>query len=92
MSRHRHLLPEYALVYARTVAGRIVEHRTARKMAQFRLAVIAGIHQTTLDRIENVETIPNIAELKIIADALHISVANLVDDTALESESSVTDP
>lgn len=83
MARHRHLLPPYALNYAQVVASKIRDTRNAKKLTQFRLAALAGIHQMTLKRIEECESIPDIAELKIIADALHVSVVQLTDDTHL---------
>lgn len=54
--------------------------RLQYKMSQTELGKIALIPQTTISDWENSKSIPNVEEIKRIAKALRVTVAELLDD------------
>lgn len=60
---------------------RIRELRNLNNVSQARLAVMAGMDPATLNRIEQGKGNPNLRTLEKLADALAVSVADLLDDS-----------
>ena len=62
------------------IGARIRHYRRLRGLYQTQLAKMAGLSRTTVARIECDANPPNITTLKRIADALAISITDLVRD------------
>ena len=60
------------------ISERIKALRKARKMTQYSLANLSYISALTIVRIENGQVTPNKSTLKCIADALGVSLDELV--------------
>lgn len=60
------------------IAGNLLRLRKARKLSQQEVAEIAGISRVCYRKIENRETKPRVSTLKAIAEALSVSIRELV--------------
>jgi len=64
-------------VYAK-IGDNIRTLRKAKKLTQFHMAEICGIEPSNLNRIENGRTNPTVRSLVLIADALGVSMKDLM--------------
>ncbi len=61
---------------------RIRQLRTERGLSQAKLAVMAGMDPATFNRLEQGKGNPNLRTLERVADALEVSVADLLEEEA----------
>ena len=59
--------------------------REERKLSQNKLAELTGVNQTTIARWENEEISPSLDNIYDLANALHVSIATLTDESLLNS-------
>lgn len=64
------------------LAQRLRDTRTERQISQERLAVEVGVSWSTINRYERGVTTPSLNRLRVIADVLHVSVADLIEGAA----------
>jgi transcriptional regulator with XRE-family HTH domain len=62
------------------LGGRIRNRREALHMSLGEVAQMAGISSSALSQIENAKAFPSIITLKAVADALHITVGELIGE------------
>jgi transcriptional regulator with XRE-family HTH domain len=62
------------------IGGRIRNRREALHMSLGEVAQKAGISSSALSQIENAKAFPSIVTLKAVADALHITVGQLIGE------------
>ena len=74
----REVYPQDATAFARDVGLTIARRREEKNWSQFALASRAGLHQTTLKRIETGAACPNVSQLYVIAHTLQLTVVDLV--------------
>jgi transcriptional regulator with XRE-family HTH domain len=65
---------------------RIRQLRTERGFSQAKLAVMAGMDPATLNRLEQSKGNPNLRTLERVAEALGVSVAELLEDGAPKAQ------
>lgn len=79
MSRSFHVqYPDEALDFKLMVAQNITRLRKEKNISQFSLAARAGLHQTSLSRIEAGESSPTLEVVYMISAALHITPLQLL--------------
>lgn len=59
---------------------RIAQARIEKKLSQEKLAELSGLHKNYIGSIERAEKNPTIVVLNRIANALNISLADLLED------------
>ena len=78
-ARREHYPPE-SLEYSVRLARRITEIRESKKLTSFQLSARACLHSMTFKRIEALESLPDIAQLYLIATALQTPLPDLLRD------------
>lgn len=71
-------LPDWVPARRRLIGDRIRAARTNRHLTQEALAATAGLDRKTINRIEQAANSPLLDHLLLIADALHVPLADLV--------------
>lgn len=70
--------PDWLLPRRRAIGDQIRNARTYRGLTQVALGERIGRDHKTISRWENAQRIPNLEDLLLLADALHIPLAELV--------------
>jgi len=71
-------MPDWVPARRREIGDRIRTIRRQRKLSQVQLGERIGRDHKTVHRYETASTSPNLTELLLIADALHVELADLV--------------
>lgn len=66
----------------RNIGVKIKKIRTSKKITQKGLSELTSIEQTIISRYENGKIIPPIPKLELIAQALGISLSDLLSDAS----------
>ena len=69
----------YLLQKGVTLISKLAQVRKAQGLSQAQLAEISGVHRVTIARIETWEISPNIRTLEKLADALRVTVTELIE-------------
>lgn len=67
-----------------TFGEKVKEARILKNLSQAELAAITGISERSLYTYEQLNTIPRKNNLKILADALNVSISYLIDEEELD--------
>ena len=62
-----------------TPISKLAQVRKAQGLSQERLAELSGVHRVSIARIETGEISPNIRTLEKLADALQVTVGELIE-------------
>lgn len=72
-----------------TFGEKIKEARLAMNLSQTELAQLTGISERSLYTYEQLGTIPRKGNIRKLAEALHVSVAYLLDDQETNTQSHI---
>lgn len=72
-----------------TFGEKVKEARILKNLSQAELAAITGISERSLYTYEQLNTIPRKSNLKILADALNVSVSYLIDEEETDKEKNI---
>lgn len=61
-----------------TTAKRITKYRKAKGLTMYRLALMAGLSESTINKIEHEKRNPDVATIMKIAEVLEISAWELI--------------
>lgn len=79
MPARRHPYPDWVLTRRHQLGHRIATLRKAAGLSQDQLAVLAGVDRRTIQRYEAGTRDPRFADLLLLADALDVPLAKLVE-------------
>lgn len=79
MPARRHPYPDWVLTRRKQLGHRIAALRKAAGLSQDQLAVLAGVDRRTIQRYEAGARDPRFADLLLLADALGVRLADLVE-------------
>lgn len=71
-------LPDWVPTRRQAIGGAIRVERKRQKLTQERLGELAGLDRKTINRVEQAHHATSIDYLLVIADALHVPLADLV--------------
>lgn len=91
ISQYRAPLSGYSLIFniAMTFGEKIKEARLAMNLSQTELAQMTGISERSLYTYEQLGTLPRKSNIRKLAEALHISVSYLLDESETDSQSHI---
>lgn len=72
-----------------TFGEKVKEARILKNLSQAELAAITGISERSLYTYEQLNTIPRKNNLKLLADALNVSVSYLIDEDETDKEKNI---
>lgn len=73
-------LPDWVLPRRQALGRHIARQRHARRMTVDDVAEATGLNRKSVIHAENATVVPSLVTLLLIADALGVSVAELLDD------------